>query len=52
MSSGYCILMDINGNKVEFKDAPKGMKTVKLNNCKRIAGRKSWIIQLKIIQNI
>lgn len=51
MSSGYCILMDIEGNKVEFKDAPKGMKTAKLSNCKRIQGRKSWIMiekELKI----
>ena len=44
MSSGYCILMDIQGNKIEFKDAPKGMKTAKLNNCKRIQARKSWIM--------
>ena len=44
MSSGYCILMDIRGNKIEFKDAPKGMKTAKLNNCKRIQARKSWIM--------
>jgi hypothetical protein len=44
ISSGYCILMDIRGNKIEFKDAPKGMKTAKLNNCKRIQARKSWIM--------
>ena len=44
MSSGYCILMDIRGNKIEFKDAPKGTKTAKLNNCKRIQARKSWIM--------
>ena len=51
MSSGYCVLMDIEGNKIEFKDATKGMKTAKLSNCKRIQGRKSWIIiekELKI----
>jgi hypothetical protein len=34
----------IRGNKIEFKDAPKGMKTAKLNNCKRIQARKSWIM--------
>lgn len=44
MSSGYCILMDINGNKISFDDAPKGTKTVKLVNCKRIQARKSWIV--------
>ena len=52
MSSGFAILMDINGNKIEFKDTPKGMKTPKMKNMKRIGSRKSWIIQLKIIQNI
>ena len=36
--------MDIYGNKIDFKDAPKGMKTAKLNNCKRIQARKSWIM--------
>ena len=30
--------------RIEFKDAPKGMKTAKLNNCKRIQARKSWIM--------
>lgn len=44
MSSGFCVLMDIEGNKVEFVDAPKGMKTVKLINCKRISARKSIIM--------
>ena len=52
MSSGYAILMDIHGNKIDFKDTPKGMKTPKLNNCKRIGSRKSWIIQEEVIQNI
>lgn len=52
MSSGYCILMDILGDKIEFKDAPKGMKTVKLSNCSRLGARKSWIIAQKTIANI
>ena len=37
--------------KIDFKDAPKGMKTAKFSNCKRIQGRKSWIMierELKI----
>ena len=50
MSSGYAILMDIHGNKIDFKDAPKGMKTPKLNNCKRIGARKTWIIQEEVIR--
>ncbi len=52
MSSGYAILMDITGIKINFKNAPKGMKTPKLSNMKRIGSRKSWIIQAETIQNI
>ena len=52
MSSGYCILMDIFGNKVDFSNMPRGMKTPKLNNLQRIGARKSWIMYQKIIQNI
>jgi len=50
MSTGYAILMDIEGNKIVFKNAPKGMKTAKLSNCIRIQARKSWImIQEKLV---
>ena len=52
MSTGYAILMDIEGNKIDFSDAPKGMKTPKMANMTRISGRKSWIIQAKIIPSI
>lgn len=52
MSTGYAVLMDIHGNKIDFKNAPKGMKTPKLNNCKRIGARKTWIIQEEVIRNI
>lgn len=41
MSSGYAILMNIEGTKIEFTNP----KTVKLIKCKRISARKSWIIQ-------
>lgn len=47
MSSGYCILMDIDGKKIDFTDAPKGMKTAKLSNCKRLTARKSVITTIK-----
>lgn len=43
MSSGYAILMDIEGNKADFSDAPKGFKTPKLKSLKRVSARKSWI---------
>lgn len=52
MSSGFAILMGINGKKIDFSDAPKGMKTPKLNNMKRIGSRKTWITQAETIQNI
>jgi hypothetical protein len=52
MSTGFAILMDIHGNKIDFKDAPKGMKTPKMSNMKRIASRKSWIMCQETIQNI
>ena len=41
MSSGYAILMDIEENKVDFSQMPKGWKTPKLAKCKRISARKS-----------
>lgn len=52
MSTGYAILMNIEGNKIDFSHAPKGMKTPKMANITRISGRNSWIIQAKIIPNI
>ena len=52
MSTGYAILMDIERNKIDFSEAPKGMKTPKMANMTRISGRKSWIIQAKAIPSI
>lgn len=46
MSAGYAVLMDIEGKKIDFSDMPKGRKSVKLNNCKRILARKSQLITL------
>lgn len=46
MSTGYAILMDINGNKVPFKPIPK------FDKMQRLSARKSWIIQQETIQNI
>lgn len=44
MSSGYAILMKLDGKKVTFDNASKGFKTPKLKNCKRLSGRKTWMI--------
>ena len=43
MSTGYAILMDIEGNKIDFSTMPKGYKTPKLSNCIRIASRKTTL---------
>ena len=45
MSTGYAILMDIDGDKIDFSAMPKGYKTPKLFNCKRITARTTQIIQ-------
>ena len=49
MSTGYAILMDIDGNKIDFSNMPKGFKTPKLSNCKRITARSSQMIQVVAI---
>jgi len=47
MSTGYAILMDICGDKIDFSHAPKGMKTPKMLNMRRIGARKSWMVTEK-----
>lgn len=44
MSAGYAILMDIDGNKVDFSAMPKGCKTPKMVNLKRLEARSTWMI--------
>ena len=44
MSTGYAVLMNIDGDKIDFSDAPRGMKTPKMSKMQRISARKSWII--------
>jgi hypothetical protein len=43
MSTGYAILMNISGNKIDLKPIPK------FDRMERISARKSWIISQKII---
>ena len=53
MSSGFAILMNIFGEKVDFSSMPKGLKTPKLSNCNRISTRRSRLcIREKITLNI
>lgn len=44
MSTGYVILMDVEGNKIDFSSMPKGMKTPKLSNCTRVSARNSVLV--------
>lgn len=53
MASGYAVLMDINGNKIDFSTMPKGYKTPKMTNLKRLEARSSWMITAEeVTQNI
>ena len=49
MSTGYAILMDIEGKKIDFSAMPNGLKTPKLINCKRITARSTQMIYLMTI---
>ena len=42
-SSGFAVLMNVFGNKIDFSNMPMGMKTPKLSNCKRLSARKSCL---------
>lgn len=47
LSTAYAILMDIDGNKSDFSYMPKGFKTPKIINLKRLEARSSWIVIFK-----
>lgn len=49
MSTGYATLMDIDGDKIDFSSMPRGYKTPKLRNCKRITARSTVLIQTKMV---
>lgn len=44
MSSGYAVLMRMDGRKADFSHMPKGYKTPKLSNLKRLDARKTWMV--------
>ena len=53
MSSGYAFLMDISNEKIDFSHMPKGCKTPKLKNLKRLSARTSILcIKEKIIPSV
>ena len=41
---GYAVLMNIEGNKIDFSTMPRGLKTPKLSNCKRITARSTQMV--------
>lgn len=49
MNTGYAVLIDIEGNKIDFSTMPKGRKTPKLSNCKRITARSTVMTQVKVV---
>ena len=50
MSTGYGILMDIDGRKQKFDYLLRGQRTPKLSNMKRLTARTSWMTQTCLIQ--
>lgn len=40
---GYCDLMSVFGEKIDFIGMPKGFKTPKLSNCERLSARRSCL---------
>ena len=50
MSCGLSVLLNIFGEKVDFGNMPKGFKTPKLSNCKRVLARKSCLCIRKNIE--
>ena len=47
MSTGFAKLSDIDGNQADFSCMPRGQKTPKLDNCRRIQARKSVLCTTK-----
>ena len=51
MSAGYAALMDIFGSKVSFAYMPRGLKTPKMSNMRRLSARKSVLCVLPRVSN-
>ena len=49
MSTGYAVLMDIDGKKIDFSTMPKGYKTPKMANLKRLEARSSWMVTAVVV---
>lgn len=51
MSVGFAVLSDIFNNKIDFSCMPRGYKTPKLSNCKRVNARRSTLC-MRLINSI
>lgn len=52
MTSGYAVLMDIDGAKADLSSMPKGFKTPKMASMQRLEARTSWMVTaVEVIQN-
>ena len=40
---GYCVIMNISGETVDFSNMPKGLGISKLANCERVSTRRSCL---------
>ena len=45
MSAGYVTFSDIFNNAIDFSYMPRGCKTPKLSNCKRVSARRSVLCE-------
>lgn len=53
MSTGFAILMDVNGKKADFSLMPRGSKTPKMEKLRRLEARSSWMVMtVAVTQNI
>ena len=52
MTSGYAFLMNIYGDKADFSSMPRGLKTPKMIDMKRLAARKTWMITTNALRKV
>ena len=46
-NTGFTMLMDIFGNEANFSNLPRGLKSPKLSNCRRVLARKACLCMIK-----
>ena len=43
-STGHVVLMSVDGTKADFSAMPRGFKTPKMANLKRLEARSGWVV--------